>query len=305
VWDALVIALSLDASMIPDDLRTPEGRRLRDPLPFIAASSRKHAAKELFETLGALGIATSLLQTPAQLLQNEHLRARGFFKTLDHPRLGRIAFPGAAGRLRADEFRVAGSEFHVPGACGHGEDWIPSVLQPLGNEDRGAVGANPSFPVQPPPPVQPQSGSPEAEHPAPPLAGVRVLDLTTAWIAPYATMLLADLGADVIKVESPRRPDVWRGYHGAGPNWPPRPAGARPEAHPWNVSYYFNSVNRNKRGLALDLASTAGKELFLRLVRDADLLIENFTPRVMENFGLSYGVLRGVNPRLVMVSFSG
>jgi crotonobetainyl-CoA:carnitine CoA-transferase CaiB-like acyl-CoA transferase len=71
------------------------------------------------------------------------------------------------------------------------------------------------------------------------------------------------------------------------------------------VNANFNSVNRNKRSLALDLARPEGKELFLRLVADADLVLENFTPRVMANFGLAYDTLRQVNPRLVMVSFSG
>jgi crotonobetainyl-CoA:carnitine CoA-transferase CaiB-like acyl-CoA transferase len=138
-----------------------------------------------------------------------------------------------------------------------------------------------------------------------PLAGVRVLDLTTAWIGPYAGMLLADLGADVIKIEGPGRPDVWRFFSAVGGSWGIRPPVARPGAHPANLSMHYNSVNRNKRGLALDLTSERGKELFLRLVRTADIVLENFTPRVLENWGLGYETLRTVNPRVILVSFSG
>jgi crotonobetainyl-CoA:carnitine CoA-transferase CaiB-like acyl-CoA transferase len=117
-------------------------------------------------------------------------------------------------------------------------------------------------------------------------------------------MQLADLGADVIKIEGPQRPDVWRFFHATGAPGLGPPV-ARPGAHQGNTSHYYNSVNRNKRSLALDLAGARGRELFLELVRTADIVLENFTPRVLDNFGLSYEVLRAVNPRLILVSFSG
>ena len=126
-----------------------------------------------------------------------------------------------------------------------------------------------------------------------------MLDLTQAWIGPFATLVMADLGAEVIKIESHRRPDVWR--HAA--NSPPALADA-PGAKV-NHSWYFNSVSRNKRSLCLDLASADGKALFERLVAGADVVAENYTPQVMDKFGLGYDALAAQRPDLVKASFSG
>ena len=132
-----------------------------------------------------------------------------------------------------------------------------------------------------------------------PLAGVEIVDLTQAWIGPFATMLLADLGASVIKIESHHRPDVWRRWL-AGPvpmvNPPPGLVNSSPN---------YNSVNRNKRSLCLDLKTEEGKDLLRRLAAGADVVLENFTPRVMERFGLEWPDLAECNPGLVMTHWSG
>ncbi|MFM7537645.1 MAG: CoA transferase, partial [Acidimicrobiales bacterium] len=125
------------------------------------------------------------------------------------------------------------------------------------------------------------------------LDGVRVLDLTAWQAGPFLTMALADFGADVIKIEAPSRLDGWRGAAGMmvdlayekGPLW--------------------LTMNRNKRGISLDLRSAEGRELFLRLVAEADVVVENYTPRVMEGFGLGFEVLRAANERIVLVALSG
>jgi crotonobetainyl-CoA:carnitine CoA-transferase CaiB-like acyl-CoA transferase len=126
-----------------------------------------------------------------------------------------------------------------------------------------------------------------------------VLDLTQAWIGPMAGVLLADLGAQVIKVEGLNRPDIWRllGQVEEEPGETP--------TSPLNRSRYFNGANRSKRGLALDLGHPAGAEAFLRLVAEADVVLENFTPGVMRRFGLDFARLSAVRPDLVMTSFSG
>lgn len=126
-----------------------------------------------------------------------------------------------------------------------------------------------------------------------PLEGVRVLDLTAWQAGPALTMILADFGADVIKIEAPTRLDGWRG--GAG-----LMADRAYEKHP-----LWLTMNRDKRGLSLDLKSPTGRELFLRLVAEADVVAENYTPRVMEGFGLGYDVLRAANDRIVLVALSG
>lgn len=126
-----------------------------------------------------------------------------------------------------------------------------------------------------------------------PLEGVRVLDLTAWQAGPALTMILADFGADVLKIEAPNRLDGWRGAAGMMTD-------QAYEKHP-----LWLTMNRNKRGLALDLKSTRGRDLFLRLVAEADVVAENYTPRVMESFGLGYDVLRAVNDRIVLVALSG
>ena len=124
-----------------------------------------------------------------------------------------------------------------------------------------------------------------------PLEGLRVLDLTAWWAGPSATQMLAALGADVVHVESVTRPDGLRmavGANGNRPQW-------------WEYSALFLTVNVNKRGLTLDLTDPRGRELALRLVAQSDLVVENYTPRVIEQFDLGWDVVHAVNPRAVMV----
>lgn len=128
-----------------------------------------------------------------------------------------------------------------------------------------------------------------------PLHGVRVLELTNNWAGPLAGRHLADLGAEVIKIERVDLPATRSNF------WPGRVQGK----YHWNRSGYFNEMNRNKRSVSLNLASETGRNLFLRLVEESDVIIENNSARVMPNLGLAYDVLRKVNPRLVMVSISG
>jgi CoA:oxalate CoA-transferase len=122
-----------------------------------------------------------------------------------------------------------------------------------------------------------------------PLEDVRILDLTWVLSGPYASMVLCDLGADVIKVERPPWGDVART---TGP-------------HINGESVYFFSINRGKRSITLDLKSEKGRQVFLKLVEKADVVMENFTPGTMDDLGLGYEVLRGVNQRLIYAATSG
>lgn len=135
-----------------------------------------------------------------------------------------------------------------------------------------------------------------------PLRGVRVLDLTHVWAGPLSTRVLADLGAEVVKIEAPmgRGPRVFPekklidGWIGGGPG-----------DEPYNRNAYFVKLQRNKRSVAVDLKTDAGRETFLRLVRVADVVIENFHPGTMPKLGLSYEVLASANPSIVHVSMPG
>lgn len=125
-----------------------------------------------------------------------------------------------------------------------------------------------------------------------PLAGVLVLDLTRVLAGPYCTMLLADLGARVVKVETPAGGDVTRGWG------PPHEPGS-------GLSTYYLSINRNKESIALDLATPGGKASVEILARRADVVVENFPPGGLEKFGLSLAAMRAANPRLVTGSVTG
>jgi len=122
-----------------------------------------------------------------------------------------------------------------------------------------------------------------------PLAGVRVLDLTRLLPGPFATMILADLGADVVKVEDPEGGDWLRVL-------PPFEGEQSPA---------FHALNRNKRSLALDLRAPGGAAAFRRLAGRADAVVESFRPGVMDRLGLGHAALRAVNPRVVLCSISG
>jgi crotonobetainyl-CoA:carnitine CoA-transferase CaiB-like acyl-CoA transferase len=122
-----------------------------------------------------------------------------------------------------------------------------------------------------------------------PLAGVRVLDLSRLLPGPFLTMILADLGADVVKVEDPRVGDYMRAI-------PPATEG---------ISGRFLAVNRHKRSLALDLKDEAARAAFLRMVERADVVVESFRPGVMDRLGVGWEALRARNPRIILCSISG
>ncbi len=137
------------------------------------------------------------------------------------------------------------------------------------------------------------------------LEGVRILDLTQVAIGPYATFLLASLGARVIKVESNRRPDTIRGpVQPAGEQQMKQYPGGDPGERPWNRGAYLNQRNRGKLGITLDFATPRGKSLLKRLVANCDALTENYRAAVMDRQGLGWDALREVNPSLVYLKLS-
>lgn len=121
-----------------------------------------------------------------------------------------------------------------------------------------------------------------------PLAGIRVLDFTEHMAGPHCTMILADMGAEVIKIERPGKGDSSRGM------------GDGSELNP-----YFRYINRNKKGITLDYKSPEGKAILLALVEKADVLVENYRPTVMPRAGLGWDELKKVNPRLIYAQLSG
>jgi formyl-CoA transferase/CoA:oxalate CoA-transferase len=126
-------------------------------------------------------------------------------------------------------------------------------------------------------------------QPKPPLAGVRVLDLTRVLAGPFCSMMLGDMGAEVIKIEEPGKGDDTR-------SWPPFLGGE---------ATYFMSVNRNKKSLTLNLKAPEGQDILRKLVARSDVLLENFRPGTMDRLGFGHAALSKLNPKLVYCSISG
>ena len=172
------------------------------------------------------------------------------------------------------------SGFHQPRP-----PWLMSQCAPAPVRPTAALGATDSGS-----PWQKRDLERKPECSGSPLEGVRIVDLTAFWAGPAATHLLAAFGADVVKVESIQRPDGIR-YSG----------GMRKDVDDWwEYGWVFHAMNTNKRSVTLDLGSDDGRRLFTQLVAGADVVIENFSPRVMDHFGLTADVLLNINPKLVV-----
>lgn len=136
--------------------------------------------------------------------------------------------------------------------------------------------------------------APYAESARRPLTGLRILDLTTAVAGPVATLLLGALGAEVLRIETPwaraKHPASARPYLGTGPD------------EPWNREPRLNELANSKRSVALNLTTPDGREVFLQLVERSDVVLENYSPRVMGNFGLEWDDLSARNPQIIYVA---
>ena len=249
----------------PPELVEGEGAlaERRPSLDYFAPLLAERASEEIFNGLGVLDVNLGWHRAPEQLLQDRHLAALDYFQTLEHEQLGPLAAAGPP--MRAS---------------------------------RPALDAEPARDAE----IDEAQAFARRERPAAapgPLDGLRVVDFTHAWLGPYAATLLSDLGAEVIKIEGPQRPDLWR-FEPSGP-----PPAAAPGAHPLNVRANFNMANRGKRNVSIALDSEAGRALALELVARADLVLENFRPRVLQNLRLTHDDLLAVNPRIALVSCSG
>jgi crotonobetainyl-CoA:carnitine CoA-transferase CaiB-like acyl-CoA transferase len=248
---------------VGEDERYFDGSTRMDHLDFISGLihgwTKQHTMAEVVELAGLMRIPVAPIGDGKAVLEFDQFRERGVFQ--DHPdgfkaprvpyQVGGMSLPGfrAAPRLGADTERVEAS--------------LPEAE--VSSERIEEARVRPAF------------------------DGLRVIDLTAFWAGPFATGILAALGADVVKVESIQRPDGMRF------------AGAVPSETLWETAPIFQGCNMSKRGITLDLDSEEGKALLRRLLADADVVIENFSARVMENFGFTWEVLHEINPRLISV----
>jgi crotonobetainyl-CoA:carnitine CoA-transferase CaiB-like acyl-CoA transferase len=237
-----------------DRLLGPDNRGwVRDRM---AAAFATLSRAEWLKILAAAGVPAGPLLSREDWLDHPQLRATGMRVTADDPDRGPVVMPGIPLILT-----------RTPGAV---RAAAPAVGPPAGElPGRGGTAAGAGAPA-------PADGAPAAA--AGPLQGIRVLDLGTILAGPFAGSLLAELGADVIKVEPP-----------AG--------------DPFRATGFI--YNRGMRSIAIDLQADAGREVFRDLVRSADVVIDNYRPGVLQRLGIDYDALRAVNPRVIALSITG
>lgn len=224
---------------------------------------------ELLELSPLHRVPFGAVRTPAELLNDHTLHERQFFDTTE-----------------TDDGQLT-----MPGRPFPGLNWTPPLpaQPPTPSSDWPADSDSTPGAAD----TADTASEPFADHR--PLSGVRVLDLTAFWAGPYATKLMAESGADVVKIESPA---AWDNIRTLIPQDPSIP-------DPWNSAYYFNEYNHSKTSLTLDLAQAEGRELFLRLVAEADVVIENYRADVLDAFDLGYDVLRAAKQDIILVSMAG
>lgn len=280
------LAELLDDPRLADPGFSSSGGRARhaDRLRAILGEHlRGSRSRDLFVELCSHGYLAGFVQGADELISCPQLHSRDVYHAGRLTRSGsedRILFPARLFTLSATPTAV---RLPAPAVGEHTEE----VLALVASHRRGReVSATPAAPDRAP------------GGPAGPLAGLRVLDLSTVFAVPYIGGLLADLGAEVIKIESPRRLDQTRAGYGACFD-------NEPGSEYWDRTTTFQVLNRGKRSIALDLTTEDGRDVFRELVRQADIVLDNFTPRVMRGWGTTYDELRLLNPRLIMLSNTG
>ena len=239
----------------------------RDVADELAQQTQDRPADEIFHDAQAWRIPFGLVPNLAEVLELLPHRERKFLLEFDHPRAGRVRMPGIPWRF--GEQRELGTPTPLLG-----EHTETAREQNIWQADRRMRG----------------SDSDGRERP---LEGLRVLDLSMFMSGPMTTLMMADAGADVIKIESVQRIDGWR-------------AGGSTEIERfWENAPQFNWVNRNKQGITLNLTDERAASVIREMVEEADVIVENYTPRVMGNFGLHWEALREINPDLIMLSMPG
>ena len=231
--------------------------------------------QEVFHACQELRIAASPVNTMADVAASKQLGARDWF--------GEVIVAGETFAAPGFPYKLTGTPAHVQGPAPKLGEHTAQVLSEL-EHSTGATE-----------PSSNRQSTIDNRQPTGPLAGLTMLEVTANWAGPICGRHFGDLGANVIKVELQTKPATRALIYPVDDIWPDF----------FHRAGYFNKLNRNKRGIALDLAKPKGKEVFLRLVQQADVVLENNAARVMANLGLDYPALSQVNPAIVMCSLSG
>lgn len=236
--------------------------RREELLPKIQRWTRAHTVAEVVELSRQMRIPVAPIGNGETVLVTDHMLERAFYR--DHP--GGFRVPGVPFKLEK------GDMVPLSPAAKLGAD-TEEVLALIGKPASGKTGS-----------IEEQPG-------AKPLAGIRVVDFSAFWAGPFAASVLASLGAEVIKVESIQRPDGMRFASGFIPE----------DGVVWEWAPVFHGANSGKQAITLNLETAEGLALAKDLVRESDVVIENFSPRVMERFGFDREGVRSLNPEAVLV----
>ncbi len=235
----------------------------------------------------ASGLLAGAVNTVADVMQDHHFQVRGVWDRIDHPETGSLQYPGRP-------FILSRSPRCEPQRA------------PLLNEHANDIEALPT-------PSHDRQAKPVSNAPLGlPLEGLRVAEITVVWAGPHVTQLLAEWGADVVRVEPANKPQPYtRGMEGvptrqqglelAAQGVPTRLADNDPGLDPWNRNASFNSHARNKRSMTCDIMTPEGREALLRLIEHCDVLVENNVPETMDKAKITWEELHAINPRLIML----
>jgi len=240
--------------------------------PFLQEWINPWKVDDLFHEGQKLRICFAPVLTMAQLAEQNHLRARHFFVDVTHPKAGTLTHLGPPYQLREPWWQIR----------------RPAPL--LG--EHNAEAASCQLPVASA--QTPDAGRRTSETRLP-LEGIRVVDFSWAWAGPFCTMNLAHLGAEVIKVESQARLDIARRL----------PFGPKDQPMTVNTSGYFNQWAQGKKSVALNLSTPEGRDIARKLIKESDVVLDNFAAGVMEELGLGYDDLKKIKPDIIMASICG
>ena len=282
-WTPAMRFLGLDQFADDERFVSAWGRHQQDTRPVrdgLAERSAKRGKWDLFHGLAALRCIAGVVQNAQELRDSEQLNARGFIveTTIDSRR---VRAAGAIAKLS-----------ETP--------WELRRPAPKLGEHSDALMARRKRAVRQSPRLAGSTAPPASA--GQPLRDVRVLCFTQAWAGTFCTELLALMGADVVQIETVKRPDVWRG---AGAPVPPAVRNAAVAQSGINTNGMYNSVNLNKRAVTLDVTHPQGREMFWQLIAKFDVLVDNFSPHVMTNWGVTLETLRQRRPDIIFASVSG
>ncbi|MBN2401462.1 MAG: CoA transferase [Spirochaetes bacterium] len=269
-WDTFVELLASEdmANNLTDKKWSSEDYRIENIdhiIDVVKEWTLKHSVKELFQTGQSMRFPWSPVFSPEEVMQSPQLKKRQFFRRTGYPGNVTIISPGLP--YRFSSFPLLPNR-RAPLSGEHNSELFADKKRPVINKTQNIFASKDQLK--------------SCENYKHSLKGIRILDFTWMLSGPYATRILADHGAEVIKIQSHKT------ANGA-------------EA---NLTGYFNTWNRNKLGITLDISRPEAKDIILKLASVSDVVVENFSPRVMRNWGLDYEQLKQANPDIIMAGIS-